>query len=100
MSAVDPENRFVVYPLFKGELQSFFWFNDPLRTEGLIGEIAIPKFSNSTAIEKFKGTVPGKLLDIRDGKIGDLSTVEKVSMARWIESVFKELDKVFGKEGE
>ena len=102
LSVVEPENRFVVFPLYKGAIESFFWFDDPLRNEGIIGEISIPKFNNVSAIEKLKSTVPGMFLDIRDGKIGNLSPIEKVATARWIESVFKELDKIFapGKDGE
>jgi hypothetical protein len=100
LSAPKPENGFVVYPLFKGEVSGFGWYSDPLRKEGLIGEITIPKFANETTISKMKETVPGRILDIRDGKLGGLTKIEQVAIARWIESVFKELDKVFGQGGQ
>ncbi len=98
LSAIEPENRFVVYPLFKGPIEQFYWYTDPLRKDGLIGEIAIPKFNNKTGIQGMKDTVPGRILEIRDGKIGKLTNIEKVAIARWIENVFCELDKVFGGE--
>ncbi|AKS23490.1 hypothetical protein ABH19_06615 [Leptospirillum sp. Group II 'CF-1'] len=100
LSVIEPENRFVVYPLFKGEASKFAWYNDPLRKKGLMGEIAIPAFRNTTAIEKMKNTVPGRILAIRDGKLGGLSKIEQVAIARWIEGVFSEMDKIFGKDSE
>lgn len=100
LSAVEPENRFVVYPLFKGEISNFGWYSDPLRKKGTVGEIAVPNLVNTTAITKMKDTVPGRILEIRDGKLGGLSKIEQIALSRWIEKVFVELDKVFGKDGE
>lgn len=100
LSAIEPENRFVAYPLFKGALSGFGWYSDPLRKKGRIGEIAVPKFANTTALAKMKEAVPGRILETRDGKLGGLSKIEQIALARWIEKVFVELDKIFGKGGE
>lgn len=95
LSVVEPENRFVVYPLFKKDAREFPWWNDPERKEGKIGEIAIPALLSDSALNRIK-EIPGRFSDMANGKTEGLRMTEMLLVRRWLEDCFSELEKVFG----
>lgn len=101
LSAVEPENRFAAYPLFKGDPESFTWYTSEQREGAEIGEIAIPALRNSSALQKLEQTT-GRI----SGLISDRPRpegwfiIELASLDRWYKSALQEMEKVFGKEGE
>ncbi|MBW9248898.1 MAG: hypothetical protein GJU72_07480 [Acidithiobacillus ferriphilus] len=68
MSVVAPENRFVVYPRFKGEPGDFSWFSHPARDQYDAGEIVIPEMKNTDAWTVLEAT-PGRLGVLSDKSI-------------------------------
>ncbi len=60
MSYAAPENRFVIYPEFKGEPADFAWFEHAARAEYTTGELVIPAM-RSTAAWKALESTPGRL---------------------------------------
>lgn len=65
MSFALPENRFVVYPAFKGEPQDFAWFDHPAREKYEMGELVIPAMRSTAAWRAFEAT-PGRMADLVD----------------------------------
>ena len=65
MSFVAPENRFVVYPGFKGEPEDFAWFTHAARSKYEAGEIVIPAMRSTAAWKAFEST-PGRMAHLVD----------------------------------
>lgn len=66
LSVVDPENRWAVYPLYKGDIDLFDWYHHPRRKEGVMGEIGFPALKNHGAFSKLDRT-PGRISVLIDG---------------------------------
>jgi hypothetical protein len=65
MSYAAPENRFVVYPAFKGEPQDFAWFEHAAREKYEMGEIAVPAMRSTAAWKALEAT-PGRMAHLVD----------------------------------
>ncbi|OCX69661.1 hypothetical protein A6M27_18020 [Acidithiobacillus thiooxidans] len=65
MSFAAPEDRFVVYPLFKGEVGEFAWVEHPARKNNGCNEIQMPVMKNADAWKKLEAT-PGRIADLVD----------------------------------
>jgi len=65
MSFAAPENRFAVYPAFKGEPGDFSWMTHPARDQYPMGELVIPAMRNTSAWKALEST-PGRLSDLVD----------------------------------
>ena len=65
MSYVAPENRFVVYPAFKGEPADFAWMDHPGRERYAMGELVIPAMRSTAAWKAFEST-PGRMAGLID----------------------------------
>lgn len=87
LSVVDVENRFVAYPLYKGDPEIFEWYGAKEREEGLIGEITIPALKSTSALKKLEKT-PGRLscLTAFDSMPPGWGIVEQASIRRWYKS--------------
>jgi len=87
LSVVDRENRFVAYPLYKGDPEVFEWHKSKERKEGLIGEITIPALKSTSALSKLEKT-PGRLsaLTAFDTMPPGWMIVEQASVRRWYKS--------------
>lgn len=99
MSVVEPENRYVAYPLFIGNPEVFEWYRSEERKEIMTGEIAIPALRNASALQKLEGT-PGRISGLISGKPEDWFLVDKASVERWYKAALREMEIVFGKDGE
>lgn len=65
MSFAAPENRFVVFPAFKGEPHDFAWFEHVAREKYEIGEIVVPAMRSTAAWKAFEAT-PGRMAALVD----------------------------------
>lgn len=65
MSFAAPENRFVIYPAFKGEPGDFAWFEHAARENYDLGEIVIPAMRSTAAWKALEAT-PGRLASLVD----------------------------------
>lgn len=85
LSVLDPDNRFVAYPSYKGEITTFDWYANPARHQVEIGgEIVIPALNNRSALQKLEassGRVAG-LVDKHHRPQGWM-IIEQSSVYRW-----------------
>lgn len=97
LSVVDVENRFVAYPLYKGDPEVFEWHNTKKREEGLIGEITIPALKSTSALSKLEKT-PGRLscLTAFDYMPPGWGIVEQASIRRWYKFGLEAIKPVLG----
>jgi len=65
MSYAAPENRFAVYPAFKGVPEDFAWFEHAGREKYAMGELIIPAMRSTSAWKALEST-PGRLSDLVD----------------------------------
>ncbi|MHB8257797.1 MAG: hypothetical protein ACYDHY_17195 [Acidiferrobacterales bacterium] len=65
LSVVAPQDRFVVYPTYKGAPESFEWFHSEDRKSAQIGEIIMPAIGSRSALQKLEQT-PGRVSDLID----------------------------------
>lgn len=65
MSFAEPEDRFVVFPLFKGEADTFEWFTHPGRKKFDAHEIQMPYMKNTGAWKALEST-PGRVAGLVD----------------------------------
>jgi hypothetical protein len=65
MSFAAPENRFVIYPAFKGEPGDFAWFEHAAREKYELGDIVIPAMRSTAAWKALEAT-PGRLATLVD----------------------------------
>lgn len=99
LSVVDPESRFVAYPLYKGDPEIFGWYRSIERKKGLVGEIAVPALRSTSALQKLEAT-PGRLAHLTTTSPADWMIVERTSIKRWYEKGLFEIEKVIGRDGE
>lgn len=99
LSVVEPENRFVVFPLFQGVPENFPWFSHPKRKEDLLGEITIPALKNTAALLKLERTM-GRISSIISTKPEGWLLVDRASVEKWYKSCLVEMEKLFGKDGD
>lgn len=99
LSVVDTENRFVAYPLYKGDPEIFEWYKTKERKEGLIGEITIPALRSTSALSKLEST-PGRLsaLTAFDYMPPGWMIVEQASVRRWYSAGLESIKPLFEKE--
>lgn len=97
LSVVDRENRFVAYPLYKGDPEIFEWYKAKERGEGMIGEIAIPALKSTSALSKLEAT-PGRLSELTafDTMPPGWMIVEQASIRRWYKSGLEAIKPIFG----
>lgn len=65
MSFAEPGDRFVIYPLFKGDLETFEWLQHPARGKYAAGEIKMPNMKNTDAWRALEAT-PGRVSVLAD----------------------------------
>lgn len=68
MSFAEPEDRFVVYPTFKGDVDGFRWLRHPARQKLNAVEIEMPFMKNNQAWDSLEST-PGRLSTLTDKSI-------------------------------
>ena len=99
LSVVDRENRFVAYPLYKGDPEIFEWYKAEERKEGRIGEIGIPALKSTSALSKLEKT-PGRLSRLT--AFGSMPPgwmiVEQASVRRWYKAGLEAIKPVFGED--
>jgi hypothetical protein len=99
LSVVDKENRFVAYPLYKGDPEIFEWYKSKERKEGLIGEITIPALRSTAALSRLEATT-GRLsaLTAFDLMPPGWMIVEQASVRGWYKSGLSAIKPIFEEE--
>lgn len=96
LSVVDPENRFVVFPVYKGEPESFHWFHAKERQASEIGEIVMPGLKNSKALSLLEAT-PGRVSALvdKENRPEGWFVIEQISVFRFYEAGLKAIAPIF-----
>lgn len=97
LSVVDQDNRFVVYPGYKGEPASFDWYSRPEREEMGISEIVIPALANRSALQKLEAS-RGRIADLLDkeNRPDGWMIVDQSSVYRWHSAALAAIQPIFG----
>ncbi len=96
LSVVDPENRFVVYPSYKGEPESFHWFHSKERSTAEIREIVMPALKNSKALSLLEAT-PGRVSALvdKENRPEGWFVIDQISVYRFYEAGLKAMASIF-----
>lgn len=96
LSVVDPENRFVVFPSYKGEPESFHWFHAKERSRTEIREIVMPALKNSKALSLLEAT-PGRLSSLvdKENRPEGWFIIDQISVFRFYEAGLKAMTPIF-----
>lgn len=96
MSVVDPENRFIVFPEYKGEPETFDWYTRKERKAVQCGEIVMPALGNRSALTKLEST-PGLVADLIDksNRPDGWMIVDQSSLYRWFNAAIRAIEPVF-----
>lgn len=97
LSAVDPADRFVVYPAYKGEPQSFDWYSRPERKQAAIGgELVIPALGNRSALQKLEASRgPVSALVDRSSRPDGWMILDQSSVYRWYTAALAAVQPIF-----
>ncbi len=104
MSHVQPENRFIILPAYKGDPHSFEWMTHDARADALAAgarEIVFPALGNRGALKKLEAT---------PGRVGHLIVppypgceawhiLDKASVFRWYGAVMQAVAPIFEEGG-
>lgn len=96
MSVVDSENRYVVFPLYKGEPDSFFWFHAKERQDVRIGEIVMPALKNTKALSLLESTLGrvSTLVD-KENRPEGWFVIDQISIFRFYEAGLQAISPIF-----
>lgn len=102
MSAVAPENRFIVIPAYKGAPDSFEWMAHPGRPAILDAgtrEIVFPALGNRSALKKLEAT-PGRVAALIETPQEGWFIMDRSSVFRWYKATMAAVAPIFGDEHE
>ncbi|PKY11378.1 hypothetical protein B1757_04735 [Acidithiobacillus marinus] len=100
MSLILPENRFVVYPEFKGDAKDFAWYEHAARQKYEVGEIAVPAMKSTAAWKTLEST-PGRLSVLSDKSLGrpkGWMITDQSSLFRFYKAAMTAIEPLFGHE--
>lgn len=101
MSFANPEDRFVIYPLFKGKADEFAWLKHPARDTYPAVEIEMPEMKNADAWQALEAT-PGRvapLVDKQKGRPAGWGVTDQSGVFRLYKSAMAAIAPIFD-EGE
>ena len=98
LSVVEPRDRFVVYPAYKGAAESFEWFHSEAKKSAEIGEIIMPAIGSRSALQKLEAT-PGRVADLIDktNRPQGWMILDQSSVFRWYHAALSAIDPVFNR---
>ncbi len=96
LSVVAPQDRFVVYPTYKGAVESFEWFHSDTRKSAETGEIVMPAIGSRSALQKLEAT-PGRVTDLIDKtrRPEGWMILDQSSIFRWYHAAMDAIKPVF-----
>lgn len=96
LSVVEPENRWVVFPTYKGSPESFHWYGARERKEAKIREIVFPALKNSKALFQLEATL-GRLsiLVDKENRPEGWFVIDQISVFRFYEAGLKAIAPIF-----
>ncbi|MHB8388532.1 MAG: hypothetical protein ACYDBH_02995 [Acidobacteriaceae bacterium] len=96
LSVVAPHDRFVVYPSYKGAVESFEWFHSEDRKSAQVGEIIMPAIGSRSALQKLEQT-PGRVSDLIDkaNRPRGWMILDQSSVYRWYQAAMNAIKPVF-----
>lgn len=99
LSVVDPENRHIVFPRYKGEPEAFHYFKSHERKSAEIGEIVFPALKNHKALSLLEST-PGRLSALvdKENRPQGWFIVDQISVFRFYQAGLVAIEACFAKE--
>ena len=99
LSHVEPGNRFVVLPEYKGAPQSFEWMHCPDRARFAVPELIVPALGNRSALQRLEAT-PGRIARLVDksARPDGWMILDQSSVFRWYHAALAALAPVFAVE--
>lgn len=96
LAAVDPVNRCVAFPEYKGAVDSFDWASRPERKKLGIPEIIVPALGNRSALQKLEAS-RGKIADLVDknNRPEGWMILDQSSVFRWYQSGLNAVSPLF-----
>ena len=101
LSVIHPQDRFLIYPGYKGTPESFDWFHTEDRKNTAIGEIVMPAIGSRSALQKLEAT-PGRVADLIDKtrRPDGWMILDQSSIYRWYHAAQAAIAPVFANGGE
>lgn len=98
LSNVDPDKRWVAYPLYKGDVKEFHWHLSGKRHEYVVGgELQIPALKNTQALNRLEAT-PGIVSDLVKGRPDGWQILDVASVKRFLDAGVQEVSQMFFEE--
>lgn len=99
LAYVEPGNRFVVLPEYKGKSETFEWMHDAARQRFAVPEIIMPALGNRSALQRLEAT-PGRIARLVDkaGRPDGWMILDQSSVFRWYHAALAALAPVFAGE--
>ena len=99
LSVVEPENRFIVFPTYKGEPETFHWFKSKERKSAEIGEIVMPALKNHKALSLLEAST-GRLSKLTDkeNRPAGWFIVDQISVYRFYQAGLEAIAPCFDNE--
>lgn len=99
LSVVDSENRFIIFPSYKGEPETFHWFKSRERKTAEIGEIIMPALKNSKALALLEAT-PGRLSKLveKENRPHGWFIIDQISVYRFYQAGLEAIAPCFVEE--
>jgi len=96
LSVVEPENRWAVFPTYKGDPRIFHWYGAKERKEAKIREIVFPALKNSKALFQLEATM-GRLsgLVVKENRPDSWFVIDQISVFRFYEAGLKAIAPIF-----
>ncbi|MHB1512060.1 hypothetical protein [Acidiferrobacter sp.] len=101
LSVIHPQDRFLIYPGYKGTPESFDWYHTEDRKNAAIGEIVMPAIGSRSALQKLEAT-PGRVSDLidKDHRPEGWMILDQSSIYRWYNAAQTAIQPVFTNGGE
>lgn len=96
LAHVDPENRFIVYPEYKGRPETFEWVQHPARDEFGAQEIVMPAIGSRSALKRLEST-PGRIAGLidKEHRPSGWMILDQSSIYRWYRSAVEAFAPIF-----